>query len=250
MERIADLLVTRGYRAALRGLEDAVADFNAVRISGSRKPRVGVVGEILMNYHPGANGYIEEYLEKNGMEVCLPGMTDFFRKGNIADRQMFLRRLAPRPFLLGLKAEFLEGLFSHIHGTVVERMKKFRFAEEPYSIREIARNMQGLIDHTFQIGEGWLMPGEIVQMARHGVNSFVILNPFGCMPNHITGRGMIKTLKKFHPQIQILPLDYDPDTSFANIENRLQMLIITARELEEKRGTEASRSAAPAAADR
>jgi len=129
-------------------------------------------------------------------------------------------------------------------------MKKFRFAEEPYSIREIARNMQGLIDHTFQIGEGWLMPGEIVQMARHGVNSFVILNPFGCMPNHITGRGMIKTLKKFHPQIQILPLDYDPDTSFANIENRLQMLIITARELEEKRGTEASRSAAPAAADR
>ena len=250
MERIADLLVTRGYRAALRGLEDAVADFNAVRISGSRKPRVGVVGEILMNYHPGANGYIEEYLEKNGMEVCLPGMTDFFRKGNIADRQMFLRRLAPRPFLLGLKAEFLEGLFSHIHGKVVERMKKFRFAEEPYSIREIARNMQGLIDHTFQIGEGWLMPGEIVQMARHGVNSFVILNPFGCMPNHITGRGMIKTLKKFHPQIQILPLDYDPDTSFANIENRLQMLIITARELEEKRGTEASRSAAPAAADR
>jgi predicted nucleotide-binding protein (sugar kinase/HSP70/actin superfamily) len=78
------------------------------------------------------------------------------------------------------------------------------------------------------------MPGEIVQMARHGVNSFVILNPFGCMPNHITGRGMIKTLKKFLPHIQILALDYDPDTSFANVENRLQMLIITARELEKR----------------
>jgi predicted nucleotide-binding protein (sugar kinase/HSP70/actin superfamily) len=233
LTRITELLIS-GHRAALRGLEDAVEDFNRIPIAGSRKPRVGLVGEILMNYHPGSNGHIEDYLESHGMEVYLPGMFDFFREENIAEKLMAKRRETPHPFLLAIKAAGMETVMGHIHDKVVKRFERFRFAEDPYSIKDIAANMEGVIDLTYQIGEGWLMPGEIVQMAKHGVNSFVILNPFGCMPNHITGRGMIKTLKKFLPHIQILALDYDPDTSFANVENRLQMLIITARELEKR----------------
>ena len=85
---------------------------------------------------------------------------------------------------------------------------------------------------TFTSGEGWLIPGEILHHAALGVHSFVILQPFGCLPNHICGRGVVKRLKEEHPNIQVLPLDYDPDTSFANIENRLQMLIMNARELD------------------
>jgi predicted CoA-substrate-specific enzyme activase len=232
LHHIAEELV-KGIKKALKALGEAVEDFNEVEILPiPRKPRVGLVGEILMNYHPGANGFIETYLEKNGMEIVLPGMVDFFRKGNIAERHMALRRLHPHPLFLTLKAEILEAIFSQAHEAVAKIMASFRFAEKPYSIKEIARNMRGIIDPTYQIGEGWLMPGEIVQMAKEGIHSFVILNPFGCMPNHITGRGMIKTLKKLFPRIHILSLDYDPDTSFANIENRLQMLIITARELE------------------
>ncbi len=234
LARITEFLL-QGTRKALAGLDDAIDTFNAIPIvRGPRKPRVGVVGEILMNYHPSANGYIEEYLEKHGMEIALPGMTDFFRKENVADKQMSIRGLHPFPFLHGLRSDVLEAVFTRVHNRVSRRLERFRFAEDPYSIKEISRNMTGIIDQSFHIGEGWLMPGEIVQMAKHGVNSFVILNPFGCMPNHITGRGMIKTLKKLYPHIQILSLDYDPDTSFANIENRLQMLIITARELEGK----------------
>jgi len=79
-------------------------------------------------------------------------------------------------------------------------------------------------------GEGWLIPAEIMEHAREGVESFVIVQPFGCIPNHITGRGLAKTMKRMFPSITILSLDYDPDTSFANIENRLQMLVISARE--------------------
>jgi predicted nucleotide-binding protein (sugar kinase/HSP70/actin superfamily) len=233
LARIADLLL-KGHRKALGGFQEAVQDFNRIPIAGPRKPRVGIVGEILMNYHPGSNGHIEEYLEKHDMEVYLPGIYDFFREENISDRVMASRRDTLHPFFLRAKADGLEALMGYIHDTVTKYASAFRLAEEPYSIKDIAANMEGIIDHTFQIGEGWLMPGEIVQMAKHGVNSFVILNPFGCMPNHITGRGMIKTLKKFFPHIQILALDYDPDTSFANVENRLQMLIITARELEKQ----------------
>jgi predicted nucleotide-binding protein (sugar kinase/HSP70/actin superfamily) len=111
-------------------------------------------------------------------------------------------------------------------------MKKFRFYEGHFDLTDMLKAMDGIIDPVYSTGEGWLMPGEISELAKRGVNSFVIINPFGCIPNHITGRGMIKKLKELHPHIQILSLDYDPDTSFANIENRLQMLIINARELE------------------
>ncbi|GHT72224.1 hypothetical protein FACS1894110_26620 [Spirochaetia bacterium] len=80
-------------------------------------------------------------------------------------------------------------------------------------------------------GECCLIPGEILHHAENGVKSFVILQPFGCLPNHVSGRGIVKRLKEIEPSIQILPLDYDPDTSFANIENRLQMLIMNSRSM-------------------
>ncbi len=237
LERIASSLL-QSTKRALKALEEAVEDFNGIPIRDiPRKPRVGIVGEILVNYHPGANHFIESYLERNGMEIVLPGMIEFFRKGNIAERHMALRGLHPHPVFLSMKAELLEWIFGKAHDAVVKVMGRFKYREEPYSIKEISQNTVGLIDPTYQIGEGWLMPGEIIQLAKMGIHSFVILNPFGCMPNHITGRGMIKTLKKIFPHIQILSLDFDPDTSFANIENRLQMLILTALELEERNRT-------------
>jgi predicted nucleotide-binding protein (sugar kinase/HSP70/actin superfamily) len=82
---------------------------------------------------------------------------------------------------------------------------------------------------TYTSGEGWLIPAEIKEYAEKGVNAFVLLQPFGCLPNHICGRGTIKRLKDEFPFIQILPIDLDPDSSFANIENRLQMLIISEK---------------------
>ncbi|MFP4562681.1 MAG: hypothetical protein ACLFRY_05145, partial [Spirochaetia bacterium] len=116
-------------------------------------------------------------------------------------------------------------------------LEGFRFPAPSNSIDELVGNIEDLIDVSYIVGEGWLMPAEIIQMIKHGVESFVIVQPFGCLPNHITGRGMIKSIKSLYPQVQILSLDYDPDTSFANVENRLQMLIITAKELFKKSGS-------------
>ena len=97
---------------------------------------------------------------------------------------------------------------------------------------ELVKESDPIIHHTFDAGEGVLIPGEILHHAAHGCRAFVILQPFGCLPNHVVGRGISKRLKELYPDIQILPLDYDPDVSFANIENRLQMLIMNAREQE------------------
>lgn len=94
---------------------------------------------------------------------------------------------------------------------------------------ELVRDSDPIIHHTFDAGEGVLIPGEIIHHAKRGCRAFVILQPFGCLPNHVVGRGVAKRLKAMFPDAQILPLDYDPDVSFANVENRLQMLIMSVR---------------------
>ena len=214
-------------------MKNAVERFNAIESDRSvRRPRVGVLGEVLMNFHPVANGQIERYLEAHGMEVIQPTLTDFFRKDFVEILFKAKRDLLQHKFLFSTLANVAEGAFVAVGETFQNILKDFKYYRTHFDINDLARNIQGMIDETYESGEGWLMMGEILQLAKEGVNSFVVLNPFGCMPNHITGRGMIKPLKKRLPHVQIQALDYDPDTSFANIENRLQMLVITARELE------------------
>ena len=101
--------------------------------------------------------------------------------------------------------------------------------ERPASMAELAELSDPLIPHTFDAGEGILIPAEILEQASRGVRNFVILQPFGCLPNHVVGRGIIRRVKELYPDAQVLPLDYDPDVSQANIENRLQMLVMDAR---------------------
>ena len=106
--------------------------------------------------------------------------------------------------------------------------------------QELYDGVSGIIPKTLTCGEGWLMAGEIAHYAAEGVRSFIILQPFGCLPNHVCGRGVTKRLKELFPGVQILPLDLDPDTSYANVENRLQMLVMNqSAEREEPAAAEA-----------
>jgi predicted nucleotide-binding protein (sugar kinase/HSP70/actin superfamily) len=109
---------------------------------------------------------------------------------------------------------------------------------------DLVKDSDPIIHHTFDAGEGVLIPGEIIHHAKHGCKYFLILQPFGCLPNHVVGRGISKKLKEMYPNAQILPLDYDPDVSFANIENRLQMLVMNAKQeiLEENEERDRRRS--------
>ena len=101
--------------------------------------------------------------------------------------------------------------------------------EKACRMQVLVKDSDSIIHHTFDAGEGVLIQGEILHHAKHGCEAFVILQPFGCLPNHVVGRGIVKKLKELYPNVQILPLDYDPDVSFANIENRLQMLVMNVR---------------------
>ena len=110
---------------------------------------------------------------------------------------------------------------------------------------ELVRASDPIVHHTFDAGEGVLIPGEILHHAAHGCRAFVILQPFGCLPNHVVGRGVAKRLKEMYPDAQILPLDYDPDVSFANLENRLQMLVMNAKGGEQRAAAQPETDSTP-----
>jgi predicted CoA-substrate-specific enzyme activase len=224
--------IPKSHSKALKIFRKAVEEFNTVKVDISNpRPRVAIVGEILMNYHPTANGELEPYLEANGMEVILPAMHDFFRKNPLIDKEIGRRKWSPAPISTYLINDITGKIFDRVRLKVQKELDNFTYIDPHTSIFDMVKNTEDLIDVTYVGGEGWKIPGEIIQMIKHGVNAFVIVQPFGCIPNHITGRGMTKTLKKMYPKAQIISLDYDPDTSFANVENRLQMLIMTTKEI-------------------
>jgi predicted nucleotide-binding protein (sugar kinase/HSP70/actin superfamily) len=220
----------QSIRRAIRAFRQGIDAFCQIPYDRSvPRPLVFIIGEYLLNYHPGSNFYVEEYLETHGMEVILPRMADVFRRDylrKISEMRDFHVRY---PFLEGIASYVTEGLFDYALDKLERYARKHPLYQPSTRLPEIARHTDPIMHRTFTSGEGWLIPGEILHYASKGVKAFVVLQPFGCLPNHICGRGVMKRLKEEYPDIQILPLDYDPDTSFANIENRLQMLIMNTR---------------------
>ena len=190
------------------------------------RPRVLIVGEYLLNFHPGANHDIEDYLEKNGFEIVEARMTDVIQKTYFYQDSQVKEQHVNRPVGKRLFYATADHIFDMAHKTTDRIASTHPLYEKAARIQDLARKSDPIIPHTFDAGEGILIPGEILHHAEKGCRAFVILQPFGCLPNHVVGRGITKKIKEVYPDAQILPLDYDPDASFANIENRLQMLVM------------------------
>lgn len=219
------------FRSALRVLEDAVSAFNSIPVDRTqRKPVVGIIGEILVNYHPTANYNLVEYLRKNQMEPYLPPLAEFFRQDIVNYAESADRGFSRYPWLDHIASKITSWLFGRYLNPVERVLSRFRFYEKRESIETIRNYASEVINTAFNSGEGWILPGEIISMIHKGVRSFVIVQPFGCLPNHVSGRGLIHPIKQKYPDVQILSIDYDPDVSVGNIENRLQMLVMNARQ--------------------
>ncbi|MCD8379230.1 MAG: acyl-CoA dehydratase activase [Lachnospiraceae bacterium] len=215
--------IRKGIGEARKAFDTCIDEMAAIPYDRSHlKPRVFVTGELLVTYHPGSNFDIERYLERNGMEAVFPRITDQLRKDfratecEISD---YHANIFPYPFAV-------TWLFDEIQKRLEKVAVRHPLYEKTLRPRDMYQGVADIIPETLSCGEGWLMAAEIAHYAKEGVKSFVILQPFGCLPNHICGRGTIKKLKEEFPDIQILPLDLDPDTSYANVENRLQMLLM------------------------
>ncbi|MFW5693900.1 MAG: acyl-CoA dehydratase activase [Alkalispirochaeta sp.] len=221
-----EVSVQRGLQA----FERCVDRLRQVELNTAiERPQVFIIGEFLLNFHPTSNYNIVEYLEANGMEVVLPNILDSFRRDFMrmkTERKEFFIR---HPFADTVLGSVTDYLFDHVLARVAKIAMTHPRYHERVALPKIAERSEEIVHHTFTSGEGWMIAGEILHHAAEGIRSFLILQPFGCLPNHVTGRGLVKRLKEIHPETQILSLDYDPDTSFANIENRLQMLILNSR---------------------
>ncbi|MCD8221469.1 MAG: acyl-CoA dehydratase activase [Clostridiales bacterium] len=235
MDAVVDGIDRGSVSGARRGFQKAVDRMLQVEYDRSEpRPTVLIVGEYLLNFHPGANHDIEAYLEENGFEIIEAQMTDVIQKTYFYQDAQIKEYHLKRPFAKRTYLQLVDWIFDMAHQMTDQIAKKHPLYTPACRIGDLAKESDAVIHHTFDAGEGMLIPGEILHHAKHGCRTFVILQPFGCLPNHVVGRGISKKLKELYPDVQILPLDYDPDVSFANIENRLQMLITNMKMAEGK----------------
>ncbi|MBN1970866.1 MAG: activase [Candidatus Delongbacteria bacterium] len=213
-------------KKAIKYYKRAVDEFNGVKIHnmGSKKI-VGIVGEILVNHHENANNQLENFLENSDIEPYIPPMINFFRREVAVIKEKLKSKLSSGYLSNFLMSSITDMIYKKAIDRIEEITDGFKYRFPRFDIFDLAENIEGLIDKTFIAGEGWQIAGEIIQMRKIGIKSFVIVQPFGCMPNHISGRGMVKSLKHRYSDISIVSLDFDPDTSKTNIENRLMMLL-------------------------
>ena len=234
LDQVVEGLEKHGVMGARKGFEKAIDIMNQVEYDRSHpRPTVLIVGEYLLNFHPGANHDIEAYLEKNGFEIIEARMTDVIRKTYFYQDAQIREYHLDKPVSQKVWLRTANAAFNAAHDVTDKIARKSPLYTPACRMQDLVKDSDPIIHHTFDAGEGVLIPGEIIHHAKHGCRAFVILQPFGCLPNHVVGRGIIKKLKEMYPDASILPLDYDPDVSFANIENRLQMLIMSFKNKQE-----------------
>lgn len=230
LDQVIEGLEHSGISGMKKGFKKAIQIMKQVPYDRTNpRPRVLIVGEYLLNFHPGANHDIEKYLENNGFEIIEARMTDVIRKTyfykDSQNREYHLKKSVKDKVWFHTANQ----IFNLAHDLTDSIAKEHPLYHPACRMQDLVKDSDPIIHHTFDAGEGVLIPGEILHHAKNGCKFFVILQPFGCLPNHVVGRGISKRLKERYPDIQILTLDYDPDVSFANIENRLQMLVMNAK---------------------
>ncbi|QSX05568.1 2-hydroxyacyl-CoA dehydratase [Sedimentibacter sp. zth1] len=223
------------YKKAVSGI---VKDFSEIAINENIvKPRVGVVGEILVKFHPTANNNVYGLLEDEGAEVIVPDLIDFALYSALNgvikyDNNIYGTKKARTKNNLALKA-----IEMYKRPLVKELSKSDRFTT-PSSIEEIAGKAKNFLSLCNQCGEGWLLTGEMLELLDSGVDNILCLQPFACLPNHITGKGMIKKLKDNYSKSNIVAIDYDAGSSEVNQINRIKLMLTTARRTLKKKATE------------
>ncbi len=193
-----------------------------------RKPRVGIVGEILVKYMPLANNHLVDLLEAEGAEAVVPDLLDFLNY-SLYNARYKADYLGGKKSTATLSSVGID-LIRRIRRPAIEALAASRRFDAPVSIQEIAENTKPFLSLGNQYGEGWFLAGEMVELVTHGTPNIVCIQPFACLPNHVVGKGVIKAIKKVYPEANIAAVDYDPGASEVNQLNRIKLMLSTAKE--------------------
>ncbi|MBQ2699150.1 MAG: 2-hydroxyacyl-CoA dehydratase [Firmicutes bacterium] len=216
---------TKQVRANYRAI---VRDFAAIPRRDKRDAiKVGVVGEIFVKYSPLGNNNLEEFLVGEGAEVVVPGLTDFCLysiNDNIMDYRLYGRH--PLKYL-GFKQAFKR--ICRMKREMIDAITEEGSFDAPTPFEHTATLTKGYISNGAKMGEGWLLTAEMLELAESGVKNIVCTQPFGCLPNHICGKGMMKPIKEKNPDVNIVAIDYDAGATRVNQENRIKLMLAGAR---------------------
>ena len=238
LEKCKKLSVEATVKEFNQSLYDMVNDFEKIELDTSiEKPKVGIVGEILIKYHPFGNNYCNDLLDKEGAEVIMPDLMGFVKyvmmNGIVKEK------------ILG-KINFTSKIYRAAIKIVNRIEKDYKKALEssskgylpPCNIEELAEMVEDILSTGNQTGEGWILTAEMLEFMQNGIQNIVCLQPFACLPNHVVGKGVIKTIRNKYPEANIAAIDYDPGASESNQINRIKLLITIAKDnikLKEKR---------------
>ncbi|MDI3309896.1 MAG: 2-hydroxyacyl-CoA dehydratase, partial [Thermoanaerobacterium sp.] len=209
-----------------RNVHQIVQDFENLEINNVVKPKVGIVGEILVKYHPTANNSIVDVLEKEGAEVILPNLIDFllFILDHANEKYKYLSGSKIRQVLQNIGIAGLE-FYRREMRKALEKSKRFISPKTLNELKELASPIVSLGNIT---GEGWYLTAEMVELLKEGISNIVCIQPFACLPNHITGKGVIKALRELYKEANIVAVDYDPGASEVNQLNRIKLMLSVA----------------------
>ncbi|MCR5295483.1 MAG: 2-hydroxyacyl-CoA dehydratase [Lachnospiraceae bacterium] len=203
-----------------------IHDFDNLPITNEVKPRVGIVGEILVKFSPAANNHLVELLEKEGAEAVVPDLIDFFNYSfynlNFKVDNLGFSKSSKIATNAGIR------LIELLRTTANREFKRSRHFSPSADIADLARMASPIVSTGNQTGEGWFLTGEMLELINAGVPNIVCIQPFACLPNHIVGKGVIKEIRRRYPEANIAAVDYDPGASEVNQLNRIKLMLTTA----------------------
>ena len=233
---ISEMRAGRGmsFKSMVKNFDYIIDRFKAVPVAGPEKVRVGVVGEIYVKYSPLGNNNLASFLLSEGVEPVIPGLMDFiiFKVYNRdVDVDLYGGLWAKQRL-----CQFLERYLMKYQHAMIDALKRSGRFRAPGDFNDLHSMIQGYLGDGNKMGEGWLLTAEMLELIHTGVPNIVCTQPFGCLPNHIVGKGVIKELRSTYPNSNIVAVDYDPGASEVNQLNRIKLMLATARKNMEKEG--------------
>lgn len=204
-----------------------VSDFEEIPVKIVPKVKVGIVGEIYIKYAPLGNNELEAFLHREGVEAVVPGLLDFILfmcDHHIVDTQLYHVR-----YMKFLGSGALKAFMIMMQNKIISACDNSRF-RSPQKFEKTKALVKPYVSHANKMGEGWLLTAEMLELIHSGVENIVCAQPFGCLPNHIVGKGMIRKIRMVYPEANIVAIDYDPGATRVNQENRIKLMLSTAKE--------------------
>lgn len=211
-----------------KNMRQMALDFDNLKLDLShKKPKVGIVGEIYIKYASLGNNHLEDFLVSQDAEVMVPGVYGFALYSvwnSIYDREIYGRSLKS-----ALIAKFILHFFQRREKIMINSIKGTKFT--PMNYFDHTKDLsEGVLHHGTKMGEGWLLTAEMMELIEEGYENIICAQPFGCLPNHICGKGVMKKIKSIHKDANIVAIDYDPSATKVNQENRIKLMLAIARE--------------------